>query len=274
MLLGALWIVATSGFAGESVHDVEVLAAWEVAKGLVYVLVTGALLFGLLWYVFTSRESLLREALAWRARTARVERQAIAGLLASTVAHDINNVLAILSYTADEAPQGHQEGLTRLENLARRLHDLGKDTESEPVVPVNLDAAIPEIVRFSSAHQHFRGRRVSADIPQAVRVRAPRLLLDRALLNNLLNAGEATPTGGRITVTAGTEPKPWLYVDDDGPGLPEHPDRLLSAGATTRLRGSGLGLLTLQALAERVGGEVVLERSPTHRGARVGVRWG
>lgn len=272
LLVGSAWIVASSLLAATQVGDGAYLVLVEVIKGLAFVVVTGLVLFGGLFWLLRRQAELARVATAWRDATAEAERHAIAGVVAASVGHDINNIIMILD--AEEEPDARRRGLERLTALARRLQQIGREDDLEDLVELDLREVVGEMVRFVRGHERLRGRDLVVTAPERVQVRLPRLLFERALLNVLLNAGEATGVGGRVRLYAGVEGgRCVVVVEDSGPGLPADPGALMQPGITTRTRGSGLGLLPLQALAQRLDAEVVLARSASLGGARVGLIW-
>jgi signal transduction histidine kinase len=85
-------------------------------------------------------------------------------------------------------------------------------------------------------------------------------------VNILQNAGDATPSGGSIRVTAETgDDSVSIYFDDTGPGVaPEHRDRIFAPSFTTKGigKGTGLGLAVSQQVVLEHGGELLVEDSP------------
>ncbi len=89
-----------------------------------------------------------------------------------------------------------------------------------------------------------------------------RTLLGRAVLNLLLNAGQAA-SGGTVQLrcTSG-DGRVRIEVHDDGPGVPEEMrSRIFQPFFTTKGKGSGLGLLPVRTAAESFHGTLELERS-------------
>ena len=89
-----------------------------------------------------------------------------------------------------------------------------------------------------------------------------------AILDNLIkNAIEAMPGGGALKLDwTSDEQDAVLEVADDGPGLPEHVIRAVQRGGrvtSTRTGGNGLGLLSVQTLLRRAGGDLTAASSPS-----------
>lgn len=84
----------------------------------------------------------------------------------------------------------------------------------------------------------------------------------QALLNLMMNACDATPSGGLITMRARPVPGGGvaLFVENSGPAIPEDVvPKLFEPFFTTKPRGSGLGLAISRAIARGHGGDLVLE---------------
>ncbi len=92
-------------------------------------------------------------------------------------------------------------------------------------------------------------------------VHVDRALLKQALLNLILNAIEATPRGGRLTV--GLErrgDRAEIRVSDTGKGIPpEHRSRIFQLFFTTRPGGSGIGLASAYRAVQLHDGDIDFE---------------
>jgi signal transduction histidine kinase len=87
--------------------------------------------------------------------------------------------------------------------------------------------------------------------------------LQHVIANLLLNARDAMPEGGTVTITAKVTDRVELSVADEGAGIAqENLDRIFSPFFTTKPTGSGLGLSMAQDVMTRLGGEISARNRP------------
>lgn len=206
------------------------------------------------------------------------ERMQACGHLASSVAHDVNNLLTTIVGTIecvlqddglDEAVRGDLDMIRTAADQAvtvmaalRSFGARGQARERE-VVPLEEIAqlALEPLVSNGGAAVDVT---VQRDACPVVEVSAEDI---RHLLYRLLeNAVEATPNGGRIVVTVGeSEGEAWVSVLDSGPGIPEADhERVFEPFYTTkdRRRHRGLGLSECWRIASAHGGAVRVSTPP------------
>ena len=137
---------------------------------------------------------------------------------------------------------------------------------------VDLSEVLERNVELFAA-QHRSHRFHWSSCPEAPALQADRDAVDRMLKNLMSNAVKYSPGGGRVSVTAGPAPDRAgmveLVVEDDGIGIAApHLPRIFDKYArvhnreTATVRGLGLGLALVRALAEAHGGCVEVESLP------------
>ncbi len=213
------------------------------------------------------------------------EKLSALGLLAAEVAHEIRNPLTVmkllyhslnLKFPAGD-PRARDarilgEKIDHLNKIVERILDFARTTEPQPA-PVNLNELIDELgllVRHKLAHQHIRFvRDLQPELP-AVMGDAPQL--EQAFLNLILNAAEAMPHGGTLTVKTRVVSPAQVAVEfkDTGGGMSEEIQRrafkaLLS---TSKPKGTGLGLAIVGRIIETHHGTLRV-RSQPRRGTTV-----
>ena len=201
------------------------------------------------------------------------------GLLAAGIAHDFNNLLTIiLGYlellrpSVGEAGRPMAEGMARAANLAAELTArLLAYAQRPPATPGPVDVGVvlretAEILRRTIDPRIT----ITVDVPpNTPPVAADIAVVEHAVMNLCLNARDAMPTGGTLTLSAETVP-PFVRISfaDTGAGLTADAQANLFRPATARPgRGSGLGLAVVQRLVRGAGGRVLFETN-VGRGTR------
>jgi signal transduction histidine kinase len=202
---------------------------------------------------------------------ARSERLAAVGQLAAGLAHEINNPLNIISGFNELLREQTPEGDTRrahLEEICREtvrcqklVSDLlyfakPKEPERAPTDVGRLAADTLNLLQSRAKAQGIEAEsQADAGLP---RLRVDADQLKQALLNLLINACQAMPDGGRLSVKARRLPRHVeIRVEDTGKGIaPEDLGRIFNPFFTTKEEGTGLGLPLSYALVERHGGTI------------------
>ena len=222
---------------------------------------------------------------ASQAREIQQEKMAAFGLLAAGIAHEVGNPLAALSsliqmlqrrgpdpYTAEKLDLAARQ-LGRIARTLRELVDFSRPGSSA-TARIRAAEVVEEALGIAKYYQRTKQRAISTDVPDDLPpVRAVRDHLTQVVLNLVLNAIDATETGGRIHIEARAA-GPWLElaVEDDGRGIAEADvARLFQPFFTTKPHGTGLGLFVCRQIVEEIGGRLSCRSGPG-RGARFTVR--
>jgi len=187
------------------------------------------------------------------------------GLLAGGVAHEINNILAVILSSADLANEVLGEGhaaegeladviaaATRAARLTRQLLAFaGKELRTATRIPIHMVVA------------KLHADDIDAAIDPSAMIEMCPLQLEHVLANLVSNARDAMPAGGRITIEASVDGKGYvaLSVTDTGCGIDESiRDRVFEPFFTTKDvgKGLGLGLAAVHGIVQQCGGAVSL----------------
>lgn len=205
---------------------------------------------------------------ASQARVIQQEKMAAFGLLAAGIAHEVGNPLAAISsliqmlqrhdpdpYTSDKLELAARQ-LGRIQRTIRELIDFSRPGSSSRA-RVRPSEIIEEALGIAKYYQRTKQRAISTELPPDLpHVRAVRDHLIQVVLNLVLNAIDATETGGRIHLEIRDEGS-WLVlaIQDDGRGIePAHLERLFQPFFTTKPHGTGLGLFVCRQIVEEMGG--------------------
>jgi signal transduction histidine kinase len=226
-----------------------------------------------------------RELQEAQARVIHQEKMAAFGLLAAGIAHEVGNPLTSISSLIQMLQRRPQDDYTReklalisgqLERIQTTLRELVNF--SRPASTARTRVAVAEVVQealnIAKYYKRTKGRQIEtsvpADLPAVLGVRDQ---LVQVFLNLILNAIDATDTGGHINVRAETvEDRLVIHIEDDGVGIaPEHVPKLFQPYFTTKKHGTGLGLFVTRKLILDHGGDIDVASQPG-QGARFRLR--
>jgi nitrogen-specific signal transduction histidine kinase/CheY-like chemotaxis protein len=212
--------------------------------------------------------------------------EAIGGL-AGGIAHDFNNILTAIrtynNFLLEDLPEGHTsrreaagiaKAVDHAANLTRQLLAFSRRQVLQPKV-INLNSLVPGIEKMLR-------RLIGEDIlfatvlhPRLGNVRADPGQIEQVIVNLAVNARDAMPKGGRVTIETrnveldesyaedhpGVTPGRYvmLAVTDTGVGMDEETRaRIFEPFFTTKVRGkgTGLGLATVYGIVQQTGGHI------------------
>ncbi len=220
-----------------------------------------------------------------RRRLVQVERVAAWRELARRLAHELKNPLCPLQLTVENLQRERQlhpeqfdevfrestttllAELSQLKSIIGRFSDFAR-MPSPRMERVSLDEFLPPILKLFEPQWRAPDQPV---IDGRLEIAQPGLAVDadpdqlsRALRNRILNAMDALPHGGTITVRArraGSELA--IEVSDSSAGLSkEECERLFTPYYTTKQHGTGLGLAIVQSVVSDHGGRISVESEP------------
>lgn len=230
--------------------------------------------------VFILRD--LRQIRALEAEVRQSEKLAAVGRLAAGIAHEVRNPLSSMRGLARFLGRNLEENsreaeylkvmieeIDRLNRVITGLLDFAKPRRAD-LQPVDLNATARHTSDLVTDDVRHSGISLREDMdPYNPNIMADRDQAIQAMLNLLLNAVEAMPEGGRMTVSTRQENGYGVFmVEDTGPGIPlKDRSRLCDPFFTTKKKGTGLGLAQVASIMEANGGRLELGGEPG-QGAR------
>jgi signal transduction histidine kinase len=212
-------------------------------------------------------------------RLAHTEKVATLGRVAAQVAHEVRNPLAgLLLYS--EHLKGKIDGklpngdAVLIDKIIDTINNLTATTEqilnfARPVTlaprRVDLNGVARDVVQLLSseiAAHSIETKLELSDSPVAGMLDEPSIRA--TTLNLVLNAVQAMPTGGQLTIsTVANGDKLLLAIRDTGSGMtPDQIKQIFEPFSTTKSRGLGLGMPYAQKIIQQHGGQIVVDSQP------------
>ncbi len=213
----------------------------------------------------------------------RTEQLKICGEMAAGLAHEIRNPLAgikvsieVLLAELDIEERDKLvlfkviEEIRHIELLMKNFLNFARPVAAQPAI-VDINEILERTLDFLKNHPSFSApdakcrivRKLADGLPETI---ADPQQLKQVLLNLFLNAGDAMPQGGEITVSTRHDPQLQalvIEVQDTGKGIPaELLDKIFQPFFTTKVKGTGLGLAVSKRLVEDNGGSIQVANNP------------
>ena len=212
----------------------------------------------------------------------QAQKMVAVGLLAGGIAHDFNNLLTVLlgylSFLSEDVPPGDPKQadidamratIGKATDLTRQILAYGRESRAE-AVPVDLSRLVAD---FETIARRLVGKDIQVSVQTdaaAGRILASPREVEQVLLNLVVNARDAMPAGGRLTIATGRSvtgsgDSACITVTDTGTGIdPDTMANLFKPFYTTKnaRRGSGLGLSMVSAILRKLGGRVEVDSRP------------
>lgn len=274
--LGIVLAALLSWFYTKPIHNV-VNAARSVAAGdLSMELYTDRKdEIGELTQTFNYMVQKLREERALEEKLREAEHLSGIAQLAKGIAHEIRNPLNFISLSIDHLKTKHapaeekdrvvfeslitsiKHEIQRLNKLVGDFLDYGKPLKLS-LQEINLAGLIEEIISLVSAKAEKDGIRIHFLDQGIPKLSVDPELLKTCILNIVLNAFQAMPSGGRLSIDVKkSQHKVYIVIEDTGIGVPkENLPKLFDPFFSSKSTGLGLGLAMTRRVIEEHGGKV------------------
>jgi two-component system nitrogen regulation sensor histidine kinase NtrY len=230
----------------------------------------------------TSFNRMTTELLTQKERLVQAERVAAWRELARRLAHELKNPLFPLQLTVENLVRAREQSpeqfdevfresaatllseLANLKGIVGRFSDFSKMPHPQ-LQPVQLNDVVRGVAQLFQAQLQAAGRppiTCTLELDEGLApIAADAELLHRAVSNLVLNAMDAMPRGGALTLrTRGDDGKTVIEVSDTGSGLtPEECERIFTPYYTSKQHGTGLGLAIVQSVVSDHGGRISVQ---------------
>ncbi len=275
VVASGLYIVTSHAYLRALVSDPKHAEELEFHQDFLNVFVVGLLFYVLLTLLLRSLSRATLEGERTLEALIQAERRSAAALVGSTIGHDLNNLLQVIELATPEGPDDVdatsvenirmvREALGRARGLVMRLRDFSKVEDHGVVTRVDVRDEVRSTLTVVADHPALRGCEIRVDAPTTpLEMPVQKQSLDQALLNLLVNAGDALKNQGVIEVRLrASHGAVVIEVHDSGPGIaPDLRERIFSPLFTTKTEGTGLGLVMVRACAKAHGGRAEVDAS-------------
>ncbi|MBI5695750.1 MAG: GAF domain-containing protein [Nitrospirae bacterium] len=278
-------VMAVESFGGERGLDEERLRTLTIFGNLAAIALENAKLYSTLAEKVDSLERLNRELQDAHAKIMHMDRLSSIGAVTAGLAHEIknplNSILINLDVLRHEVPGPSAEVdriIDVLESESVRLNDIVADllnfakTPRLSLVTAHPHAVLDQALRLVEYQGENMGIAISKDYNEGVtELMIDEKMMKQAFLNVIINAMQAMPSGGKLTVRTGFVPRGdgrppdgQFFVEfmDTGHGIPDDcKGRLFDPFFTTKEDGTGMGLPIVDSILRSHGGRVEVESS-------------
>lgn len=217
------------------------------------------------------------------AQTARADRLATVGELASGVAHEIRNPMGIIK-TISQVLQDETEDLNmkegleiiekeidRANNVIQSLLNFAKPS-TNVIERFSLDDFLNDIVLITEKYIKNHDIELSLKLTGNIEIMADKEKMKQVFINIILNSVQAMPKGGKLKIETSLLNE-WLNIrfQDTGIGIPkDNLKKIFNPFFTTKEKGTGLGLSMVNRIIEDHGGYINVE-STVNKGTKVDI---
>ena len=202
----------------------------------------------------------------------RMGELAAIGQLAASIAHELRNPLSSIKGAAQFLQKEYEDNgpiteflgiivdeVNGLNKLTTEFLDFARPMQLE-MKTTSVNNVVDKTLQLMSVHIADNNVIVKENLDNTVPdIKADEGQLEQVLRNMFINAMQAMPSGGTLTVSTGRASAGTVYlsVNDTGTGIAkENLDRIFQPFVTTKTKGTGLGLSVVQKIIENHGGRI------------------
>lgn len=254
---GAPLLDSGRGVLEDGWHPSVPIAADLSATAPYIALAFGVLVLGAAALLLSMRQSRARDRARMERQLAQGERLQSLGLLASGIAHEINNPLeGIANWLAVGDMDRAREGLDRIARLTGELLRFARgDPDAPPTGSSDVRESFARAYDLARVSRVWKGVEIDDQLPRGLSARVPGAVLEQVFLNLLLNAAAATQGQAERRIRVAPSDAA-VIVEDNGPGMKTEDLGRIFDPFFSRSGGSGLGLSVSYGLLTAAGGNL------------------
>lgn len=271
-----LYIWLSSLMAARLSSSVEALQHIETIKGISFIFLSTVSIFLILFFLFKRLSMDEQKIIEQQQNLIKSRQEATAGIFASSIAHDINNILIVLDHycslllQADNSEAVYPEtgekvryAISELKNLSHRLMNIGRGNLPHEFSNFDLPKLIKDTMKLIRKHKAVHGSTLEYSGTDNLQIMGNESIFRQLLLNLILNAAQAITGRGNIEIVCSrTDQIAIIEVHDSGSGISaEDREKIFNPFYSTREEGTGLGLLSVKVYAEIHKGWVIVSDS-------------
>jgi signal transduction histidine kinase len=226
------------------------------------------------WRTYEQLACVNEELKASQAQMIPAAKLAAIGELSANIVHEIKNPVQVLMMSVELMQSGRSlpnwndlvaSQVKRLSDIVRRLMNFARAASGELTFePVNVNKAVEDIVAMVQHEYYTGGIEIKVTLSEGLRpIRGNATYLQQVLLNLLINAKDAMPRGGTITITTEASPShARVRLSDTGVGIEKKLlKQIFTPFFTTKGegKGTGLGLSICQKIISQFNGVIEVE---------------
>ncbi len=257
-LTGA-YIYISSTMAASASADISQLKNIEILKGFLFISSTGLIIFILAYILLKKIYRKDKELILYRELLIENERRAMAGIFAASIAHDIKNLLNIVTVSLDLSQLDQSKdlqtqymteshsALEKITQLTNSLMHASQPAMMRSKKTADLRLLIENTIDFCAHHEKVKFCTINMELESGLFLELNEEIMTRILLNLIINAGDATHGKGCITVKCYHDKSSIiLEVHDNGPGIDrQHRKKIFEPFISMKEQGTGLGLMVV-----------------------------